>query len=182
MHLFSVVCLTLCANMDTLFIGFLYQMRHIHISWQNNVILSTLTTLGTFLSMQLGSYLSCFLSFHLTNHIGAFLLMMIGFMMIFQSFQEDNKEDSLTVKKLSIEKTLLLGITLSFNNMGLSLSGSLTGIPCLLTCVLTFFFSWFFILISQLIGEFQLLTSFEKQMPFLSGFFILLIGLYEFFI
>ncbi|MFR7592381.1 MAG: manganese efflux pump MntP family protein [Longibaculum sp.] len=182
MHLFSVVCLTLCANMDTLFIGFLYRMRHIHISWQNNVILSILTTLGTFLSMQLGSYLTCFLSFRFANHIGAFLLMVIGFIMIFKSFQKDDKGTSLTIQKLSIKQTLLLGISLSFNNMGLSLSGSLTGIPCLLTCVLTFFFSWFFILISQLIGQIQLLTSFEKQLPFLSGFFIFLIGLYELFI
>lgn len=179
MHLLSVVFLVVSANIDSLFISLSYRIRNIHISFQNNLIITFLTTLGTYLSMVLGSYCQHLFSLKIANEIGAFLLILIGFIMMIQSHHEEHTYFIAT--DLSLKQALFLGLTLSINNLGLSFSGSLTGLPCLFTCLMTFIVSCCFIFISQMIGQLSLFHCLEHYAPFLTSLLILFIGLYEFF-
>ncbi len=180
MHFFSVIFLTFSANIDCLLLGLSYSMKNIRISFYQNLFIALLTTLGTFLSMKLGHYIISFISVDTANHIGALFMILIGMIML---FQKPNSSESLFIIKthnLSWKETGLLGMTLSINNIGLSLGASITGLPYASTCLLTFFISLFFIAISQALRQSLLLNKIQSFAPLLSSLMILLLGLYEF--
>lgn len=177
MHFFSVIFLTLSANIDCFILGLSYSIKNIQISLFKNLLIASLTTLGTFLSMKTGHYLLKIMSIDIANHIGALFMIIIGLIMLMKNAQSHL---SLRTQHLSWQETCLLGFTLSLNNIGLCLGASITGLPYIPTCFFTFIFSVLFMAVAQALRGSYLLIHIQSYVPKIASLMILCLGIYEF--
>lgn len=177
MHFFSVIFLTLSANIDCFILGLSYSIKNIQISLFKNLLIASLTTLGTFISMKAGHFLLKIISIDIANHIGSLFMIVIGLMMLSKKSQSDIK---LTHQHLSWMETCFLGFTLSLNNIGLCLGASITGLPYISTCLLTFVFSVLFIALAQALRGSSFLIQIQSYAPKMASIMILCLGFYEF--
>ena len=74
----SVLLLVLSANLDTFVIAVSCGMKNIRIPLPANLVISLITTLGTYLSMLFGEVIGRFLPACLANYLGACVLILIG--------------------------------------------------------------------------------------------------------
>ena len=178
MHILSVLLFAIAANLDCLAIGLSYGIKNIKINSRNNLLIATITTLGTFFAMLLGTILKHYLTLTFINQIGSLLLIILGLF----SLAPQKTTDSAIFQEITPSQTVLLSLALAMNNMALGVGASLTGLPYLTTCWISFIVSFLFIQIPQLMAQKYLSKHLEKYAPLLSGIIILCVGLYEFFI
>lgn len=186
MHLFSALMFAISANVDCMAVGLSYGIKHVRIDRFSNLIIACISTLGTLLSMEAGTFLSIFLSADAANTSGSVLLIMIGMWILLQryikkeckktSFDEDNSG------VIDGKEAVFLALALTINNMGLGIGGSITGLPVFWTCLFTFLCSLLFIRVSQCFAISTLTLRIERYADTISGLIILILGLYELFI
>ena len=123
----SALLFSISANIDNIVIGFAYGVNKIKIKFSSNILIATITTLGTFFSMYLGDFLSNFISHNIANVLGALIIVLLGIFFIIKSFIEFNKpnnnisEYALKSDKdnshyLDLKESLSVGLTLAVNN------------------------------------------------------------------
>lgn len=180
MHIFSSFLFALSANIDCFTIGLSYGIRSLHIGRKSNIIISSFSTLGTYVSMKTGSYLTHILSIKFTNQIGSVCLIGFGLWILYQYFyQENSLIPNHDIQIIHLKETFIIAIFLTLNNMGLGIGGSITGLSIEWTCLFTFLLSFFFINISKHITKSHVSTYLSQHCSLLSGLLILCLGLYE---
>lgn len=204
MHIISSILLAFSASLDSLIIGIAYGIKNIKIKLFINIIIASIVTLGTFLSMILGTILIKFLPAYICNYIGSTLLVIIGLWMAFDYFKEqknlniNNKDliESLNYDEIlynnktadadgsgniELKEALSLSIALSINNFALGIGASISGISLSLTIVFTFIFSILILIIGLKIGNSFLSKIFGKYSSLLSAIIIIIMGILQLF-
>ena len=74
---------------------------------------------------------------------------------------------------------VLLAFALTINNMGLGISGSITGLPIPVTCLFTFLCSLLFIAVSQVAGKSCIAYFIHKYARDTAAWMIILLGILE---
>ncbi|MFQ7536028.1 MAG: manganese efflux pump [Clostridium sp.] len=107
--------------------------------------------------MLAGKPLAALCSADTANRIGAVLLMLIGCWILFQNHRTQQKSlkayDRDASSRIDQKEAVVLAFALTINNMGLGISGSITGLPIPVTCLFTFLCSLLFIAVSQVAGK-----------------------------
>lgn len=183
MHLLSALLFAVSANIDCLAIGLSYGIQSIKIDARSNLIIAVISTAGTLISMLAGEPLAALCSSETANRIGAVLLILIGLWILFQNRfakQKDLKEyDRDASGRIERKEAVALAFALTINNMGLGISGSITGLPIIITCFFTFLCSLIFIAVSQAAGKSWLASYIHKYARDTAAGMIILLGILE---
>jgi putative sporulation protein YtaF len=198
----SALLYSLSSNLDNLVIGIAYGIKKINIGIIANLVIATITSMGTFLSMSLGIYISSFFPMSITNSFGAIIIILLGTYFLFQSILNiinNNKANEIALKNakdmaeyavksdldnsgdLNIKEASFVGLGLMFNNLGTGLAASITGVNINITVISTFIFSILIIILGKSIGNNILGTFCGRYAPLFSGILLITLGIIEFF-
>jgi putative sporulation protein YtaF len=198
----SALLFSLSSNLDNLVIGTAYGVKKIKIGIIANLIVAVVTSIGTFLSMSVGSYISSFLPNSVANGLGAVVIVILGVYFVTQSIVKlgsNTKAKDLALKNItdmieyaeksdldnsgdiSIKEALLVAFGLTFNNLGTGIAASVTGVNIQFTVISTFILSILTIIFGESIGNHVLGEFFGKYAPLFSGILLVILGIIEFF-
>lgn len=178
--------LALSANLDTFSLAVSYGIKKIRIPFLSNLLISFLTTLSTFLAMECGLVISSFLPLFIANSIGGISIVVIGLYFLIDYFlhscnDEIPMADSDHSGDISLKETIPLIIALSVNNLGVGISGSMSGVSTLFMTIFTFLITYSFIGIGTWAGKTLFGKLLGKYTTLLSNIFLILFGIYTIF-
>lgn len=171
------------ASLDALLVGMTFGLRNSHIKFWQNLLISTITLLGTCLSVGFGTKLTTFLPASLWKLSGSVILILFGIYYIIKfmiyTLKKYHEKAQLTATEVTSTMTFtescILGCTLSANNMGIGLSASLAGLSLLPAATVTLLFSLIFLSLGNRLGMRHTLQLTEHTTNLITG--LLLIGL-----
>lgn len=191
MQFLSSLLFGVSASLDSLLVGVGYGIRRVHILLWQNLFISSVTLLGTCLSISAGHLLIPLLPEAVCRYAGSLILALLGIYYIIKwliSSLQGRHDDKLphygeissasANKKweaLSLAEVFTLSLTLSLNNLGIGLSASLAGLLLLPTAVATLVCSVVLLFLGNQLGRCRLLQLAGTAAEPVSG--ILLIGL-----
>ncbi|MDD3303858.1 MAG: manganese efflux pump [Clostridia bacterium] len=183
-NLISALLFSFSANLDNIAIGISYGIKSIHITAFKNIIIAFSTSLFTFISMFLGSYLAMFLSENIANKIGAIFLISIGVYSLFKEIitkkKNNTDQNKKEIKAIGIKEILNIILILSINNVAAGIAASVAGINIICATIFTFIFSFSFLMMGNRIGTKATNYRFmEKYSNILSSLMLIAIGLIE---
>lgn len=178
--------LSLSANLDTFSLSVSYGIKKIRIPFFSNILISLLTTLGTFLSMEFGFFIRNLIPSWIANALGGISMMGIGIWFLIDYFRNSCKDEIPMVDSdhsgdISLKETIPLIIALTINNIGVGISGSMSGVSILYTSIFTFIITYLCIQIGTWAGKTIVGKVFGKYTTLVSNIFLILFGLYEIF-
>ncbi|MDP4143742.1 MAG: sporulation membrane protein YtaF [Bacillota bacterium] len=198
MHILSSILFALSSNTDNFTIGIAYGIKKLRINIISNIMIAIISCIGTFASMYFGKIISRFMPEYMANYLGSIFLILIGVYGIITSLKEsynrstkfsysnliDNPEnvDFNNSGCIDFKESVVLGISLTINNIATGIGASIAGLNIIVTCILTFLFSIAFISLGYNLGLKFLYKTSTRNSGIISGLIILCIGVYEFFI
>lgn len=196
----SALLYSLSSNLDNLVIGIAYGVKKIKIGLISNLIIATVTSIGTLISMSVGKFISGFLPTSLTNMLGAVIIMLLGLYFLIQSILKlipksysnslalknvdeimdyAEKSDSDNSGTLNIKEAFVVSLGLMLNNLGTGLAASITGINVSITVICTFILSIALLMLGKSIGHNILGSICGKYAPLISGVLLIILGIFE---
>ena len=196
----SALLFSLSSNLDNVVIGLAYGIKKIKIGITSNLIIATVTSTGTFLSMEVGTYISKFLPHAISNILGASVIIILGVYFVIQSIIElvnSSKSNELALKNISdmityaeksdldssgdinMKEALIVAFGLTFNNVGTGVAASITGVSIQFTVICTFILSILTIIFGEAVGNHVLGKFFGKYAPLFSGILLIILGIIE---
>ena len=191
---------SLSSNLDNLVIGIAYGVKKIKIGITPNLIIATVTSIGTLISMSVGKFISGFLPTSLTNMLGAVIIMLLGLYFLIQSILKlipksysnslalknvdeimdyAEKSDSDNSGTLNIKEAFVVSLGLMLNNLGTGLAASITGVNVSITVICTFILSIALLMLGKSIGHNVLGSVCGKYAPLISGVLLIILGIFE---
>lgn len=196
----SALLYSLSSNLDNLVIGIAYGVKKIKIGITPNLIIATVTSIGTLISMSVGKFISGFLPTSLTNMLGAVIIMLLGLYFLIQSILKlipksysnslalknvdeimdyAEKSDSDNSGTLNIKEAFVVSLGLMLNNLGTGLAASITGVNVSITVICTFILSIALLMLGKSIGHNILGSVCGKYAPLISGVLLIILGIFE---
>lgn len=201
MQIISTILFVLSASTDNFVVGLCYGIKKIKINLPINFLIAIISSIGTIVSMELGSLIATFIPNNFTSIFGGSILILIGLWAIISEFNESKKSSKTTEKSslsnienilsnpenadkdtsgsIDLKESFSLSIALALNNMGLGIGASIAGLNIILTTILTFFISIITIFLGLTIGNKYLSQKLGKYAATISGLVIILLGIYE---
>lgn len=204
MFLISSLLFGFSASIDSFIVGMTYGVKKMHISSCKNLIISTITLVGTVLSILAGSRIAPFLPERAAKAAGSMILILLGiyyivkFILIY--FKKRRTANALSANALSANalsysaasgrpdtglltgrEAAALGLALSVNNIGIGLGASISGIRLASTAAVTFFLSILLLALGNRLGKLHFLQFAGRFADPLAGLILIVLGLYEWF-
>lgn len=200
MHLLSAFLLALSSNVDNFSVAIAYGIKKLKITSISNIVIAFISCSGTFFSMEMGEAVTKIIPGIITYYLGSIILFAIGLWNIIEPYVKNyykhknegmdkifynyliSNPDEVDVDKsgnIDIKESLLLGISLTINNIGSGFGAGIAGLNIAITSLLTFTFSILTILLGYYLGEKVLSGLCEKWAQIISGMIIIFIGIYE---
>jgi putative sporulation protein YtaF len=197
----SALLFSFSSNLDNLVVGIAYGIKKIKIGAIANLIIAVVTSIGTFLSMSAGAYISKFLPLSVANSLGALAIIILGLYFVILSIIKlvnNTKSKELALKNItdmveyaensdldnsgdiSMKEALLVAFGLTFNNIGTGVAASITGVSIQFTVIATFVLSILIIILGESIGNHVLGKFLGKYAPLFSGILLIILGIIEF--
>ncbi len=198
----SALLFSLSFNLDNIVIGTAYGIKKIRIGLYSNLIIALVTSVGTYLSMTVGTYIAKLLPDSCANTLGAAAVGLLGLYFIIQSvikLFKTTKSKELALKnvsdmmeyaedsdsnrngKIDLKEAFLVALGLMLNNLGTGITASITKVNVLLTVIATFFLSILTLLLGEAIGNHALGKLFGKYAPLISGILLVVLGIFEYY-
>lgn len=144
MSILSILLLTVAATTDSFIIGFNYGIKGVRIGNVSNGFIALLCVAGTFVSMLLGKLLGCGVSGSASGLIGGTALVLFGMYALFSTLRPKKNatarysDDPAAVDKdksnvIELQESLLIGLLLTLNNLGLGMGAGIAGISIVAT-------------------------------------------------
>lgn len=191
MHLISSLLFAFSANIDAFIVGMSCGIKKDHISFIGNIVISLITLTGTVFSITAGLTVLPLLPHWAEQVCGSSILMLLGIYYIIKYFLHFTKVDNTSFSESDVEKeskvlsykeTVILGIALSVNNMGMGIGASITGMSLIPTSLFTFLFSILLLFAGNHVGEARIFKTVKQYADPLSGLLLIALGVYELFI
>jgi putative sporulation protein YtaF len=197
----SALLFSFSSNLDNLVVGIAYGIKKTKIGTIANLVIAVVTSIGTFLSMSVGAYISKFLPLSVANSLGALAIIILGLYFVILSIIKlvnNTKSKELALKDItdtveyaensdidnsgdiSMKEALLVASGLTFNNLGTGVAASITGVSIQFTVIATFVLSILIIILGESIGNHVLGKFFGKYAPLFSGILLIILGIIEF--
>lgn len=127
-NIFSAILFSIAANIDNIVIGIAYGVNKINIKISSNLLIAAITTIGTFIAMYIGKFLSHIISYNTANILGSSIIILLGIFFFIKSFIELNKTEEGNISKYALEsdkdnshyidikESIGVGLSLAINN------------------------------------------------------------------
>ena len=190
MSLLPSLLFGISASLDALLVGTALGLRKVPLPAGHNLLISTVTLIGTVISIGLGNLLLPLFPTGIGTRIGSSVLILFGLYYLGKWLLSKwrchfSHTDSLCQeeekfaerRELSLSQTLALGCALSMNNIGIGFSASITGLPFLPASVSTFFCSFGFLALGSRLGRSAFLQQAGEYTDPVSGLLLIMLGL-----
>ena len=184
MSFFSAFLFGLSANIDAFVLGLSYGFKRQRFPLALNFVVSFITLAGTLLALFAGSFLAAVFPPYISAMLGSLLLMGLGcyyclkFLFLFlreKPVCAASHQEGPPVF-LSVRETLVLGMALAFNNMGVGIGASFAGLSIPLVGIFTFLLCLLLLLAGNQAGLKWRPGRFSVYGDLLSGGIIFLLG------
>lgn len=202
MHIISILFFAISSSSDNFVIGLSYGTKKVDINFKMNLVVAGISCIGTVFAMLAGKYISNFLLPDHTNMIGSILLLLLGVIMLLNSFKKKESGESKDKKifcynemidhpelldlnhskTIEFKEAVLLGGILCINNIGLGIAVSFSGLNIYVTSISSLLFSVLFVKLGCTIGSFVSSGKLSVYAEKISAVIIILLGIYELFI
>ncbi len=198
MNIVAIFLFALSANIDSFTVAITYGVRKIRIGLANNLLIATISSIGTLLSMYAGSFIGRFLPPIATEMIGSFILIGIGLFTLKgtlvkkkppkQASTSRSWEDLLKSPEIAdvdhsgsidVREAGVLALALTINNAGLGIGAGFAGFSPLLTTLITFGGSVLSIAAGCAVGKLWASRISQNVAQIIASLLIIGIGLYE---
>ena len=190
MSVLSSLLFGISASLDALLVGTALGLRKVLLPIKYNLLISTVTLIGTVISIALGSLLlplfpsgcgtllgSAVLILFGLYYIGKWLIPRLRYRITPDKSPCPGTQKFTDRRELTIPQALLLGCALSLNNIGIGFSASIAGLPFLPASLSTFLCSLGFLALGSRLGQSAVVQKFEDYADPVSGFLLVLLGL-----
>ncbi|MGB8451793.1 MAG: hypothetical protein WCD89_05610 [Anaerocolumna sp.] len=192
MGMLMIVFLTLAATADSFIIAFNYSIKKVIISNSSNLFISLLCLCGTLISMFIGKNLGGFIPVYLADILGSIILVCLAIYMLYNALYSGGNEihqvtqdpaaiDKDDSKVIEIRESLLIGILLSINNMGMGIGAGIAGMSISITPIICAAASFIFIKTGCVFGRTITSPKLSKSLEIISAVLVLLLGILGFF-
>lgn len=158
---FAAVLIAFTSNLDNLGVGVTFGIQSIRISTMSNIIIASITMLGTGLAMVLGRIVACAIPASVIDVVGGLVIIGIGVLTVMNavhalrpmasvaqvlSLNRSSRAlhalfDIESRSAISTREVILLGIALTCNNVATGVGAGASGISPLVTAILSGVFS-----------------------------------------
>lgn len=185
MYFFSTLLFALSANIDSFIIGLSCGIRKTKITYMQGILISLITFCCTLISLSAGRYLLTLFSFSFAEYAGKTILAVLGlyYMIKFLHHRSDKlnitlQPPSSSPQTMSWKAALLLGISLSVNNLGIGLGASISGLSPIPAAITSFVISVLFLLSGNRAGHASFFRKSEQYSDFSCGLLLILLSLF----
>lgn len=202
MNYMTAFLLSLSANLDTLAVCISYGMKKVKLSIVASLLISLITSFGTFLSMILGKFITNFISPKIVATLGGILLLILGLKIVIDFIKKykkfkirrlsrekkirysdilDNpvKADTDNSGDIDLKECITLSIALTLNNVSVGVAASIAGISIFLNTLFTFILTLFNIGLGFYIGIKYSSKFVGEYSDLISGILIIALGIYQ---
>lgn len=199
MYFLSILLFSIAVTCDGLVIGLSYGARKIKVNFICNVIVGIISCLGTMSGMYIGQLFDIFLLESITATLGSILLFLFGLYMFYQAIYKQisarkqrktliastadlaetfDKDHS---KSIDFKESIILGIFLCINNIGLGIGASLAGLNITITSITCLILSILFIEFGCHLTYNYLSEKTVKYAEYIASLMIMFLAIYELF-
>ena len=188
MHWVTIILIGIAANLDNLGIGLAYGIKRTKIPILSNLTIAVMSMIVTYIAVKAGSTILEYISAHLASLLGSLLLCAIGVWTLLskrfsnkeflenpEQFDEDNNH------VISFQESIPLGCILCVNCLAGGIAIGANGISAIWTVISIGFFSIVSVAIGSHFGALLSKTFIGKYSTAISGWLIIMIGIYEIF-
>ncbi|MFI8495478.1 manganese efflux pump [Peribacillus butanolivorans] len=188
MHWLTIVLIGIAANLDNLGIGLAYGAKQTKIPIFSNVIIAIISMIITYIAVVAGGTIIEYISPSKANLLGSLLLCAIGLWTLLSkrfSKQETLKNPELIDEDrdytISCREAITLGFILSANCLASGIAIGANGISAIWTVISIGFFSIVTVGVGSHLGYLLIKTFVGKYSTSISGWLLIMIGVYEIF-
>lgn len=200
MHLLYMISIALANNIDNISVRIVYSIRNIKISLAKNLWISIITFFISSASAFSGSILPKYLNKQISSVLSLLLLVGMGLWIILEPYikkaynkkvifnkmqhtnfvnilNEPEKADANNSKDIDFKEATILGIALSLNNIGGSLSIGIMGLNPIFIGLFSSLISFLVLLLGNYAAEFFNRWNFQDKANIIAGIILILIGI-----
>ncbi|MDM0977509.1 sporulation membrane protein YtaF [Clostridium perfringens] len=195
----SILLFVIAASLDILVVSLAYGLKDIKINFSSTIVITSISALGTFISMILGKFLVDLIPVKLGDIIGGLVLLALGFYSIYSYFKEkkiltshnsennssptfilENPEvaDKDKSGNIDFKESLALSLALALNNFGLGIGASISGLNIAFTTISTFIISLIFISLGFYLSKTIKSKNISKNSNLIAGIIIIILSLF----
>jgi len=195
----SILLFVIAASLDILVVSLAYGLKDIKINFSSTLVITSISALGTFISMILGKFLVDLIPVKLGDIIGGLVLLLLGFYSIYSYFKEkkiltshnsennssptfilENPEvaDKDKSGNIDFKESLALSLALALNNFGLGIGASISGLNIAFTTISTFIISLIFISLGFYLSKTIKSKNISKNSNLIGGIIIIILSLF----
>lgn len=174
-QMISLFCLILTANLDTLFLSMSWGLRNRHLTWWGTALIAVVTSVMTWLSLEVGEAAAAFLTETAAKTLAAALLMAIGAWILLKWLKEEGAP-STPDQPITWWDALWLALLLAVNNMGMGLAAGLAGLPPLAAGAVNFVVALLTLWLGSALGRLAAGRWLGRWADCLSGILLILLG------
>ncbi|HFK8300008.1 TPA: sporulation membrane protein YtaF [Clostridium perfringens] len=199
MSFLSILLFVIAASLDILVVSLAYGLKDIKINFSSTLVITSISALGTFISMILGKFLVDLIPVKLGDIIGGLALLLLGFYSIYSYFKEkkiltshnsennssptfilENPEvaDKDKSGNIDFKESLALSLALALNNFGLGIGASISGLNIAFTTISTFIISLIFISLGFYLSKTIKSKNISKNSNLIAGIIIIILSLF----
>ena len=199
MNLLATILFVLSASFDVFVVAMSYGFKNIKIKPFINFVISFISSLGTFISMEIGLALTNIIPLSVVNILGSIIMLLLGLYCLLDyrkvlKKSTNHKDRNLnpsspivilekpeiadTNKSGTIEfkESILLSIALALNNVGLGIGASIAGLHIILTTNVTLIITIILIPLGFLCSKKLLNTWIGKSGSLISGILLIILA------
>ena len=199
MNLLATILFVLSASFDVFVVAMSYGFKNIKIKPFINFVISFISSLGTFISMEIGLALTNIIPLSVVNILGSIIMLLLGLYCLLDyrkvlKKSTNHKDRNLnpsspivilekpeiadTNKSGTIEfkESILLSIALALNNVGLGIGASIAGLHIILTTIVTLSITIILIPLGFLCSKKLLNTWIGKSGSLISGILLIILA------
>ncbi len=183
------LCL-LCAisgSIDSLSVGVSYGIKKINLPIESIILVSFISTLGTYISMEFGNIILLYTGENLINLVASIFLIFMGLYFVYESIQRENmqvtellgnpiKADYNKSGKIDFSEAGILALALTLNNVGIGIASAIAGLDVILTSIFTFIFTAISLQFGYSLGSRYASKNFGAYAQIVSGLLIISLG------
>ncbi|MFE4897939.1 manganese efflux pump MntP [Peribacillus butanolivorans] len=188
MHWITIILIGVAANLDNLGIGLAYGVKQTKIPILSNITIAIMSMIVTYVAVIAGGTIIEYISPNIANLLGSLLLCVIGLWTLLSnrfSNQEFLKNPELIDEDrnhlISFREAITLGFILSANCLAGGIAIGANGISVIWTVISIGFFSLVTVGIGSHFGYLLTKTFIGKYSTSISGWLLIIIGIYEIF-
>lgn len=178
----------LSSSLDSLSVSISYGVKNVNLPFNSMLVVSIISTIGTFLSMYFGFNLLILTNENVINLIGSLILISLGLFFILESVKKndipityilENPVDADCDNSGSIElkESITLAIALAINNIGVGIASAIAGLNIVYTTLFTFVITLASLKVGFILGQKYLSNKFGNLAQVTSGLLIVFIGI-----